>query len=99
MEKFFFPIITDSYKCCRKLPLENANVLIFNEFVKSLNGIGSCLTDNHGNIIYQPIVMKPQKEWGSICDFVNNFTLNCQPYIVQANFRRAMSFIALQASK
>ncbi len=93
VEKIFFPLITNSYEYCEKLLRENANVIIFHEFVKSLNGIGSYLIDNDGNIIHQPIVMGSKKGWNDICNFVNFLSSKCQMYMVQTSFKQAMSFI------
>lgn len=92
VEGVFFPTIVTSYHYCDKAPKERAGVLMYNEFAKSICGVGSYILNNFGEIVSRPVVLETGK-WGEISDFVNRMARTCQSYILQGPFEQVLSDI------
>jgi hypothetical protein len=92
MESFFFSTIVDSYHYCDKAPKSQAAVVVYNEFAKSIGGIGSYVLNNFGEIASQPVVLGTSR-WNEIGSFVNRTVNVCQSYMVQGSLEQILSDI------
>lgn len=93
----FFPQLTDNYKYISKASPKLISTLIFQEFVKSLYGIGSYILDNAGRVVHPPIIMEPRDGWSSICEFVNILAINYPAYIVNGSLNDVAKFIVMKS--